>query len=139
MSNPSVNSLSIEQLTKQEELHHAIHAFERAIPLLESQPVINRVLVLPIPLTATTKAGLIIPDSARERPEIGTVIATGPGRTLDNGVHIQCVVNIGDRVQYGKYSGTFVYDEQLDVELLLMIDADCLTAKPQPQLLQTNP
>lgn len=133
------NELANDQLAKQEDLHKRIYDFEFAIGPIEETPLINRILVLPFPLKATTKAGIIIPDNAKERPEVGTVIATGTGRVLDNGHITPPLVTPGDKVTYGKWSGTWVHNEELDLDLLLLLDADCLTRKVQPHLVAPAP
>lgn len=134
MANTVANELSNDQMEKQEKLHSDIYGFVRSIPEFEEGPLINRVLVLPDPISAVTKSGLLVPDTAKERPEKGTVVAVGPGRITDQGITIPTLVKVGDRVAYGKWSGTYVHDEQHDIMLILLIDADCLTAKRQPHL-----
>lgn len=100
------------------------------LPLPSWRPLINRVLVLVDPESEISKGGIIVPDTARERGELGTVVQVGSGRISDHGVTIPCQVNIGDRVQFSKHSGTYVYDDELDLMLLLMIDTDAVVAKP---------
>lgn len=68
----------------------------------------DRVLVEPCESEETTTGGIILPDSAREKPQRGEVIATGPGKLLDSGERGQMSLSIGDEVFYGKYSGTEV-------------------------------
>lgn len=70
------------------------------------RPMDDRVLVEPVEADKKTTGGIILPDSAREKPQRGTVIATGPGKLLDSGNRGEIDVSLGDEVFYGKYSGT---------------------------------
>jgi len=71
------------------------------------QPLSDRVVVKAQDAEETTASGLYIPDSAKEKPQRGTVVAVGPGR-VENGAKIDMTVSEGDQVLYGKYSGTEV-------------------------------
>ena len=66
----------------------------------------DRVLVKPIPHEEKTKAGVYLPDTAKERPQRGEVMAVGPGRMLENGQRVEPTVKVGDKVLFGKYAGT---------------------------------
>ncbi len=70
------------------------------------RPMDDRVLVEPVDADDKTAGGIILPDSAREKPQRGAVIATGPGKLLDSGKRGEMSVSLGDEVFYGKYSGT---------------------------------
>ena len=70
------------------------------------RPMDDRVLVAPIEGEDKTAGGIILPDTAKEKPQRGTVLATGPGKLLDNGKRGEMSVSVGDEVFYGKYSGT---------------------------------
>lgn len=72
------------------------------------RPLNDRVIVKRLPEEEVTKGGIIIPDSAKEKPIQGEVVAVGPGRTLDNGKTQALDVKVGDKVLFGKYSGTEV-------------------------------
>ena len=72
------------------------------------QPIADRVVVKPVQKEEMTKSGLIIPDTAKEKPQEGEVIAVGPGRLTEDGKRIAPDVKTGDRVLIGKYSGTDV-------------------------------
>jgi len=72
------------------------------------KPLEDRVLVKPIEADNVTDGGIYLPESAKERPVQGKVIATGPGKKLDNGGRAKPSVKKGDTVVYGKYSGTEV-------------------------------
>ncbi|MGH2505202.1 MAG: co-chaperone GroES, partial [Ktedonobacterales bacterium] len=70
------------------------------------QPIADRVVVKPVQKEETTKSGLIIPDTAKEKPQEGEVIAIGAGKQLDNGERAKMEVKVGDRVLFAKYGGT---------------------------------
>ena len=72
------------------------------------KPMADRVVVEPLEETEEMRGGLYIPDTAKEKPQQGTVIAVGPGRRSDQGELIEVELNEGDRNLYGKYSGTEV-------------------------------
>jgi len=75
---------------------------------MKIRPLADRVIIKPAPAEEKTKGGLVLPDTAKEKPVQGEVIAVGPGRTTDDGTHIPMEVKVGDRVRYGKYPGTEV-------------------------------
>jgi len=88
------------------------------------KPLEDRVLVQPLEAEQTTASGLLIPDTAKEKPQEGKVIATGPGRTDDNGKRIPLDLAEGDIVIFSKYGGTEVkYDGN---EYLLLNARDIL-------------
>ena len=70
------------------------------------QPLGDRVLVKPKTREETTKGGIVLPDTAKEKPQEGTIIAAGPGRVLDDGTRVPLDVKVGDSVLYAKYAGT---------------------------------
>ena len=72
------------------------------------KPLEDRIVVLPLEAETTTASGLVIPDSAKEMPQEGEVVAVGPGRVDDNGNRVPIDVAVGDRVLYSKYGGTEV-------------------------------
>ncbi len=74
-------------------------------PKIKIQPLEDRVVILPDDETATMRGGLYIPDTAKEKPTQGEVMAAGPGR-VEKGERIKMELAVGDRVIYGKYSGT---------------------------------
>ncbi|MDX1585685.1 MAG: co-chaperone GroES [Balneolaceae bacterium] len=87
------------------------------------KPLSDRVLVQPEPAEEKTSSGIIIPDTAKEKPQEGKVIAAGPGK-VENGNKIDMSVKEGDKVLYGKYSGTEI---TLDgEEYLIMRESDIL-------------
>lgn len=88
------------------------------------KPLEDRVLVQPLEAETTTASGLVIPDTAKEKPQEGTVLAIGPGRIDDKGQRVPMDVAEGDTVIYSKYGGTEVkYDGK---ELLLLNARDIL-------------
>jgi len=82
------------------------------------KPLEDRVLVLPLEAEQTTASGLVIPDTAKEKPQEGKVVAAGPGRTDDNGKRIPMDVAEGDIVIFSKYGGTEVKYDGNDYLLL---------------------
>ena len=82
------------------------------------RPLGDRVVVRPIAGDETTKSGILIPDTAKEKPQEGLIIAVGPGRVLDDGKREQMELGKGDKVLYAKYAGT---EFKLDGEDLMII------------------
>ena len=82
------------------------------------RPLGDRVVVKPTPREETTKSGIVLPDTAKEKPQEGKVLAAGPGRILDDGKRESMDVKENDRVLYAKYAGT---EFKLDGEDLLII------------------
>jgi chaperonin GroES len=72
------------------------------------KPLEDRIVVRPADSETTTASGLVIPDTAKEKPQQGEVLAVGPGRTTDDGKVIPMSVSVGDKVLYSKYGGTEV-------------------------------
>jgi chaperonin GroES len=93
------------------------------------KPLADRVVVKPSAAEERTKGGIIVPDTAKEKPVWGEVIAIGPGKTSDEGKLIALEVKVGDRVLYGKYSGTEVTIE--GEELLIMRESDIFAIMPK--------
>lgn len=87
-------------------------------------PMADRVVVEALEETEEMRGGLYIPDTAKEKPQQGTVVAVGPGRLNDEGDRIPMEVSEGDRVLYGKYAGTEVTVD--DRELLIVKESDVL-------------
>ena len=82
------------------------------------RPLDDRVVVKPVEAEETTAGGIVLPDSAKEKPQRGTVIAVGPGRLLDNGNRGTLSVAVGDVVIYGKYGGSDIEVDGVDVKVL---------------------
>ena len=88
------------------------------------KPLGSNVIVKPTPREEMTKSGIVLPDTAKERPQEGTVIAVGSGRTLDNGSREEIEVTTGQKVLFQKYAGTeFKLDDE---ELLILSQKDVL-------------
>ena len=88
------------------------------------EPLGDRVVIRSIIREEMTKSGIVLPDTAKEKPQEGEVIAVGPGRLLDNGTLVPLSISVGDRVLYAKYAGTEVkIDED---EYLVLNDRDVL-------------
>ncbi len=82
------------------------------------KPLGDRIVVRPVEPQEKTKSGLVLPDTAKEKPQEGKVIAVGTGRLLDDGSVKMLEIKHGDRVLYGKYSGTEVFVEGEDYLIL---------------------
>ena len=93
---------------------------------MKLQPLADRVVVKPLTAEEKTKGGIILPDTAKEKPQEGEIVAVGKGKILDNGELQKLEVKIGDRVLYGKYSGTQV---ELDNEEIILIKESDVIAK----------
>ena len=91
---------------------------------MKLRPLGDRVVVKALEQKEVKKGGIIIPDTAKEKPQEGEVIAVGKGKTTDDGKLIPMDVKAGDKILYGKYSGTEVKIE--DVEYLIMHQEDIL-------------
>jgi len=93
------------------------------------KPLADRVVVKPSLAEEKTKGGIIVPDTAKEKPVWGAVVATGPGKTSDEGKVIAPEVKVGDSVLYGKYSGTEVTID--GEEFLIMRESDIFAIMPK--------
>lgn len=82
------------------------------------QPLEDRIVVRPAQAEATTASGLVIPDTAKEKPQQGEVLAVGEGRFADDGSRIPVEVKVGDTVVYSKYGGTEISHGGEDVLIL---------------------
>ena len=91
---------------------------------LNIKPLADRVLVEPAAAETKTSSGIIIPDTAKEKPQKGKVVAVGPGRVNDDGKSIDMPVKVGDTVVYSKYAGT-EYSEN-GSEYLIVKESDIL-------------
>jgi len=89
---------------------------------MKLQPLADRVVVKPAPAEEKTKGGLIVPDTAKEKPQKGEIVAVGPGKISDDGKKIPMEVKVGDTILYGKYSGTEVTID--GEEYLIMRESD---------------
>lgn len=91
------------------------------------QPLADRLVVKPIEREEVTKGGIFLPDTAKERPQEGEVMAVGPGRLTDDGKRIAMDVKVGDVVVYSKYGGTELKVD--DEELIILRESDILAKK----------
>jgi chaperonin GroES len=85
---------------------------------MKIRPLDDRVVVEPVEAEETTAGGIVLPDSAKEKPQRGKVVAVGPGRMLDSGERGELSVTVGDEVIYGKYGGTDIEINGDDVKIL---------------------
>ncbi len=88
-------------------------------------PLGDRVVIKPLEAQAKTKGGILLPDTAKEKPQEGKVVAVGKGKLLDNGTFATPEVKAGDIVLYGKYSGNEITSKEGD-ELLIVREEDIL-------------
>jgi chaperonin GroES len=88
------------------------------------KPLADRVILKPLDAEEKTSGGIIIPDNVKEKPQKGEVVAVGPGKIADNGQKITMELKKGDKVLYGKYSGTEVTID--NKEYLILKESDVL-------------
>ena len=91
------------------------------------QPLADHVVVKPLTKEEKTKSGIYIPDTAKEKPQEGEIIAVGPGRLTDKGLRIVIDLKVGDRVIYARYGGSEIKID--DQELVIMRESDILARK----------
>jgi chaperonin GroES len=91
------------------------------------QPLADRLVVKPIEREEMTKSGIVIPDTAKEKPEEGEVLAVGPGRLSEDGKRIAMDVKVGDRVLFARYGGTEIKVD--NEELVILRESDILAKK----------
>jgi len=94
---------------------------------IKLQPMADRLVVRPIEREEVTKGGIYLPDTAKEKPQEGEVLAVGPGRLSEDGKRIAMDVKVGDRVIYSKYGGTEIKID--DEELIILRESDILAKK----------
>ena len=93
------------------------------------QPLADRVVVKPTEREEKTKSGIYLPDTAKEKPQEGEVIAVGPGKLSEEGKRIALDVKVGDTVIYAKYGGTEIKID--DEDLMILRESDILAKKPK--------
>ncbi len=93
---------------------------------LKLQPLSDRLVVKPIEREEVTKGGIVLPDTVKEKPQEGKVLAAGPGRLSEDGKRIAMDVKVGDIVLYAKYGGTEI---KIDDEELINLGASDIVAK----------
>jgi len=91
------------------------------------QPLADRLVIKPIEREEVTKGGIVLPDTAKEKPQEGKVVAVGPGRLSEDGKRIAMDVKVGDIVVYAKYGGTEIKID--DEELIILRESDILAKK----------
>ena len=91
------------------------------------QPMGDRVVIKPMPKEDTTRGGIILPDTAKEKPMEGKVLAVGPGALTDDGKRVPLDVKVGDVVIYAKYAGTEIKED--GEELIILRESDILAKK----------
>jgi len=91
------------------------------------QPLGDRVVIKPLPKEEVTKGGIVLPDTVKEKPQEGEVIAVGPGKLSEDGKRMAMEVKVRDKVIYAKYAGT-EYKED-DEELIILRESDILAKK----------
>ncbi len=96
----------------------------RSLVSVNIKPLEDRIVVQPLDAEQTTASGLVIPDTAKEKPQEGEVLAVGPGRVDDNGQRVPIDVAVGDKVIYSKYGGTEV--KYAGAEYLILSARDVL-------------
>jgi len=82
------------------------------------RPLDDRIVVEPLEAEEKTAGGIVLPDTAKEKPQRGTVLAVGPGKLLDSGQRAEISVGVGDEVIYGKYSGSEVEVDGRELKIL---------------------
>jgi chaperonin GroES len=91
------------------------------------QPLADRLVVKPTPKEEMTKGGIYLPDTAKEKPQEGEVVAVGPGKVSDDGKRIPMDLKVGDKVIYSKYGGSEIKID--DVEMIILRESDILAKK----------
>ncbi len=94
---------------------------KKGVIIMDIRPLHDRIIVRRLPEEEKTTGGIIIPDTAKEKPQMGKVLSTGQGRTTDEGKRLPMEVKPGDKVLFGKYSGT---EFKVKGEELLMMRED---------------
>lgn len=88
------------------------------------RPLGDRLLIKPLSRETVTKSGIVLPDTAREKPQEGEVLAIGPGKVLDNGKRTALEVSVGQKVLFAKYAGTEIKIN--DEEYLILRESDVM-------------
>lgn len=95
---------------------------------LKIEPLADRVVVKPLPKEEVTRSGIILPDTAKEKPQEGEVVAVGPGRVNDEGKTLAMNLKVGNKVIYARYAGTEI---KLDgEEYIILRESDILAKRP---------
>jgi chaperonin GroES len=114
-------------MDRPERSDHGHHRRDRTLASASTtklRPLGDRVVIKPTPREEMTKSGIVLPDTAKEKPQEGEILAVGPGKTLDDGSREAMDVSVGQKVLYAKYAGTeFKVDDE---ELLIVSQKDIL-------------
>jgi len=114
---------------------------------MKIKPLQDRVVVERIPVEETTVGGIVLPDTAKEKPQRGRVLSIGPGRLLDSGAVVPISVKLGDEVLFGKYSGAEIEFESAEYTILreddilarFSLTGESITSLPLPGAPSTLP
>ena len=91
------------------------------------EPLGDRVVIKPLPREEVTKSGIVLPDTAKEKPQEGEIVAVGPGRVSEDGKRIPMEVKVGDKVIYAKYAGIEIKVDE--VEYVILRESDVLAKR----------
>ena len=91
------------------------------------EPLGDRVIIKPLETEEVSKGGIILPDTAKEKPQEGEIIAVGPGKVKDDGTRIPMEVKVGDKVMFAKYAGTEI--KLGEEKLMIMSQSDIMAIK----------
>ncbi len=91
------------------------------------KPLGDRVVIKPTPKEEVSKGGIVLPDTVKEKPQEGKIIAAGPGKLSEDGKRIAMEVKVGDKVIYSKYAGTEIKVD--DEELIIVRESDILAKR----------
>jgi chaperonin GroES len=94
---------------------------------IKLQPLADRLVVKPLPREEVTKGGIVLPDTAKEKPQEGEILAAGPGKMTEDGKRIAMDVKVGDIIIYAKYGGTEIKIN--GEELVILRESDVLAKK----------
>ncbi len=97
--------------------------------VVKLEPLADRLVVKPIEREEVTKGGIVLPDTVKEKPQEGEVLAVGPGRLSEDGKRIAMDVKVGDIVIYARYGGTEIKVD--DEDLIILRESDILAKKPK--------
>jgi chaperonin GroES len=100
---------------------------EQRLMAVKLHPLADRLVVKPVQKEEMTKGGIYLPDTAKEKPQEGEIVAVGPGKMTDDGKRIPMEVKVGDRVIYSKYGGSEIKID--DVEMIILRESDILAVK----------
>ena len=102
----------------QQKIFHLYKKQTQTMAKVKLRPLDDRVVVQPVEAETTTAGGIVLPDSAKEKPQRGTIVAVGPGKLLESGNRGELSVAIGDTVIYGKYGGSDIEVDGQEMKIL---------------------